>query len=307
MGPLRRQAEMTDQRRAYLYAFTTVCLWSTVASACKLSLRYLQPVELLFYATIVSCWVLFSVILLQGKGVMLRQLGRQDWLISLKLGLLNPFFYYLVLFKAYDLLPAQQAQPLNYTWAITLTLLSIPLLGQSIGRLQVLAICVSYLGVLIISTHGDIFSLDFDSPLGVALALFSTVLWALYWIFNTMDHRDPVIGLFLNFCCALPFIGAYMLLTQGLRVVAVEGLLGAAYLGVFEMGIAYVFWLKAMKLSSDTAKIANLIFISPFLSLFFIHFLVGETILPATFIGLVFIIVGLVLQSRANRAGKVRG
>jgi drug/metabolite transporter (DMT)-like permease len=76
---------------------------------------------------------------------------------------------------------------------------------------------------------------------------------------------------------------------------------------VFEMGIAYVFWLKAMKLSSDTAKIANLIFISPFLSLFFIHFLVGETILPATFIGLLCIIVGLVLQSRANKAERGRG
>lgn len=297
---------MTNQRRAYLYAITTVCLWSTVASACKLSLRFLQPVELLFYATIVSCFVLFTVILGQGNGHRLRQLTGQDWLMSLKLGVINPFFYYLVLFKAYDLLPAQQAQPLNYTWAITLTLLSIPLLRQRIGRLQVLAICVSYLGVLIISAHGRIFSLRFDSPLGVGLALFSTVLWALYWIFNTRDHREPVIGLLLNFCCALPFIGAYMILTTGIRKVAVQGVLGAAYIGFFEMGIAYIFWLKAMKLSSDTAKIANLIFISPFLSLFFIRFLVGEKILPATFWGLLCIIIGLVLQSRANQAGASR-
>ena len=86
-----------------------------------------------------------------------------------------------------------------------------------------------------------------------------------------------------------------------LRPVQSAGLFGAAYIGVFEMGIAYVFWLKAMKLSTDTARIANLIFICPFLSLIFIHFLLGEQILPATFIGLIFIVAGLVLQGRSGR------
>ncbi len=291
----------TNQRQAYLYALATICLWSTVASACKLSLRFLAPVELLFYATLVSCIVLFIVILLQGRGGSLLGISGKDLLFSARLGFLNPFLYYLILFKAYDLLPAQQAQPLNYTWAITLTLLSIPLLHQRIGRLQILAICISYLGILVISTRGNILSMHFDSPLGVGLALFSTLLWALYWIYSTRDEREPVIGLFLNFCCALPCIFIYMLVTVGLRRVEVMGLWGAAYIGLFEMGIAYVMWLKAMKLSSNTARIANLIFISPFLSLFFIHFLVGEEILPSTLIGLICIVAGLILQGRANQ------
>lgn len=293
---------MTNQRQAYLYALATICLWSTVASACKLSLRFLAPVELLFYATLVSCVVLFAVILLQGKGRALLRLSRSDLLFSARLGFLNPFLYYLILFKAYDLLPAQQAQPLNYTWAITLTLLSIPLLKQRIGRLQILAICISYLGILVISTRGNILSMHFDSPLGVGLALFSTLLWALYWIYNTKDQREPVIGLLLNFGCALPCIAIYLLATVGLRKIEPMGLLGAVYIGFFEMGISYILWLKAMKLSSNTARIANLIFISPFLSLFFIHFLVGEAILPSTLIGLICIVVGLILQSRANRS-----
>ena len=41
------------------------------------------------------------------------------------LGLVNPFLYYLVLFKAYDLLPAQEAQAINYTWALMLAFLSV--------------------------------------------------------------------------------------------------------------------------------------------------------------------------------------
>lgn len=292
---------MTNQRQSYLYAISTICLWSTIASACKLSLRFMAPAELLFYATLVSCVVLISFILIQKKGGLLLRLSWSDLLFSAKLGFLNPFLYYLILFKAYDLLPAQQAQPLNYTWAITLTLLSIPLLRQRIGRMQILAICISYIGILVISTRGEVLSLHFDSPLGVGLALFSTLLWAFYWIYNTRDHREPVIGLLLNFCCALPLIGVYMLTTLGLRKIEPMGLLGAAYIGFFEMGISYVLWLKAMKLSTNTARIANLIFISPFLSLFFIHFVVGEEILPSTLVGLVCIVIGLILQGRANK------
>lgn len=275
----------------------TVGLWSTIATASKLTLRYLRPAELLLYAAVVSCVVLFSVIAAQKKLGSLTRLTRRDWLTSIQFGLLNPFLYYLILFQAYDLLPAQQAQIINYTWAITLSLLSIPLLGQRVAGMQWLAIGVSYAGVLVIATRGDVLSMNFENPLGVGLALLSTVIWALYWILNTRDKRDPVVGLFLNFLCALPCVAVYVVWTEGIRPVAFAGLAGAAYIGFFEMGVAFVLWLMALKLTDNTAKIANLIFIAPFASLFFIHFLVGEEIHESTFIGLVLVLGGLAIQS----------
>lgn len=298
---------MNRQRQAVIYGLSAVLCWSTVASAFKLSLRYLTPAELLFYAALVSAVVLFVVLLVQGKVGQLRQLTRSNSASCFGLGLINPFLYYLVLFKAYDLLPAQQAQPINYTWAITLTLLSIPLLRQKISGRELLAVLVSYLGVVIISTRGDLLAMQFDSLAGVGLALLSTVFWALYWIFNTRSKIDPVVGLFLNFLFGIPFIGLYLLFSEGLRMPPLAGLLGAAYVGLFEMGITFVLWLKALKLSINTARIANLIFLSPFLSLVFIHFLVGEDILPATFVGLILIIIGLIMQQTAKRPDDIVG
>ncbi len=292
---------MTNQSRAYVFALVSVLLWSTVASAFKLSLRFLTPAELLFYASCVSCVVLFTALALQGKLALLATADRTVWKTSLLFGLLSPFLYYLILLKAYDLLPAQQAQPLNYTWAITLSLLSVPLLGHRLKVLEIAAVLVSYLGVWVISTQGDVLALKFENSLGVALALVSTVIWALYWIANTRDRRDPVLGLFLNFLCSLPFIGIYLLLTEGFRAVAGAGLLGAAYVGTFEMGIAFISWLMAMKLTTSTARIANLIFISPFLSLFLIHFIVGEEIMISSVVGLILIVAGLVLQALAGK------
>jgi drug/metabolite transporter (DMT)-like permease len=122
------------------------------------------------------------------------------------------------------------------------------------------------------------------------------VVWALYWIFNTRDQRDPVVALFVNFVFSLPFILLYYLVFEEVRMVPIKGILGAAYVGLFEMGICFVLWLIAMKLTDNTARISNLIFLSPFLSLVFIHFILGEEVLAATFVGLVLIVIGLLIQ-----------
>ena len=287
---------MTDQTKAYLYGLTTVLLWSTVASAFKITLRHLDPVQLLLYASLFSTALLLLILWRQGKFHLLRACSGRQVLRSAGLGFLNPFLYYLVLFKAYDLLPAQEAQPINYTWALTLALLSIPLLGQRIGRRDLLACLISYAGVLVISIHGDPGGPRFSSPAGVALALASTVIWALYWIYNTKDDRDPVAGLCLNFLCGLPFVFGASLVLSPPRLPDPAGLIGAAWVGCFEMGLTFVTWLMALKLSKNTAKVGNLIFLSPFLSLVFIHFLVGERIRPSTYLGLGLILAGLLLQ-----------
>jgi drug/metabolite transporter (DMT)-like permease len=287
---------MKNQQKAYIFGIVTVLLWSTVASAFKLSLKYLDYIQLLLYSSVFSILVLGGILVIQNRFGIIFSYSRQQYLQSLKLGLLNPFLYYLVLFKAYDLLPAQIAQPLNYTWALTLAFLSIPLLKQKIGIKEIIAGLICYCGVVIISTHGDIGNLRASNPLGVALALGSTIIWALYWIYNTKDDRDPVASLLLNFLFGLPFIFVYCLIFSDIRVNSLQGLLGAAYVGIFEMGITFVFWLKALRLSENTAKVGYLIFLSPFLSLVFIHFLVGEDIMKSTFIGLVLIVTGLIIQ-----------
>jgi len=243
----------------------------------------------------------------QGKLNELKKMSRMEVVRCGLLGALNPFLYYMILFRAYDLLPAQEAQPLNYTWAITLSLLSVPLLGQKMSLKDLVAILVSYFGVVVISTHGNVLALEFSNVTGVGLALGSTIIWALYWIFNTKSKADPMAGLLLSFIFGFPLILAATLIFSELPPFKVEAMLGAAYVGFFEMGITFALWLTAMKYAAapdggGTARVANLIFLSPFLSLIFIHFLVGEDILPATVAGLGFIIAGNVLMQYKPRS-----
>lgn len=296
-------ARTTDDRRALLFGLGTVLIWSTVASAFKIALRHLDHLQLLLVADFVSVLTLLAILAFQGRLGLLRRLSRGELLRNAALGALNPFLYYLILFKAYALLPAQVAQPLNYTWAITLSLLSVPLLGQKLSRRDLAAICISYLGVVALSTQGDpsaLLRLEFGSGegLGVGLALVSTIVWALYWIDNTRITTDPVLALFLNFSAALPLILAATLTFSELPPLSPPGLMAGAYVGVFEMGISFVLWLSAMRLTTSTARIGNLIFLSPFLSLLLIHLILGETIHATTFVGLGLILCGNLLQKR---------
>ncbi len=300
---------MTNSKKALLFGLGTVAIWSTVASAFKISLRHLDPLQLLLCACVASLVALAGILAFQGKLGELKKVTRSQLIRCGLLGVLNPFLYYVILFKAYDLLPAQEAQPLNYTWAITLSLLAVPMLGQKMSLKDLGAILVSYFGVVVISTHGDILALEFSNPTGVALALGSTIIWALFWIFNTRSTVDSTVGLFLNFLFGLPLILGTTLFYSELPAFTMEGMLGAAYIGFFEMGITFALWLTAMKYAAlpdggSTVRIANLIFLSPFVSLIFIHFLVGEEILPATIMGLGFIIAGNALMQYNPKKSK---
>jgi len=292
---------MERQTKAYLYAGATVLLWSTVASAFKITLGHLSFIEMLLGASIVSMTALFLILLAQGKLPVIGTYSRAEIARSAALGFLNPFLYYVILFKAYSLLPAQEAQPLNWTWPIMLVLLSIVILKQPIRWVSVLAILISFTGVLVISTRGDVLAFRFTNLPGAMLALGSSVIWALFWIYNVKDRRDEIVKLFLNFVFGTLFTLAAVLLSGEIRVPPAAGIAGVMWVGLFEMGITFVTWLKALQLSRTTAQVSNLVYAAPFLSLFFIHFIVGEEIFPSTVVGLALIVAGVVVQQYASR------
>ena len=287
-------------RRAVKLGLGAVMLWSTVATAFSLSLQYLTPLQLVTLATFFS-WCFFAIRLsAPERWSALRVTSSKARATGLLLGWLNPGLYYLVLFAAYDRLPAQEAMAINYSWGITLALLAAPLLRQRLSSGALLAACISYSGIVVIATRGAPLSLDFAQPLGVGLALLSTLLWSLYWVINTRLSLDPEVNLFLNFSGALPLLLA-LLWWSGTPFPALwQGWAGGLYVGLFEMGLAFVLWMGAMRATTSTLRISSLIFLSPPLSLVLIWVIAGEPAKATTLIGLMLILFGLWLQRRAE-------
>jgi drug/metabolite transporter (DMT)-like permease len=296
---------MVSERKALIYASLAILCWSTVASAFKISLRYMDPLNLVLYSSAISTLVLFILLVSQKKWITLRTLRTAELRNGLLRGFLNPFLYYIVLFKAYTLLKAQEAGTLNYIWPITLVLLSVPFLKQRISPWSMLAIAVSFFGIVIISTEGRISTLEFREPVGVLLALGSSLFWSFYWILNVKDQQDETVKLFLNFAAGTILV-MFAVFVLGKPVwPSLEGILGAAYIGFFEMSLAFFLWLKALKLAENTARISNLVYLSPFISLMIIRLSIGEKILVSTVVGLSLIVSGIVIQQLIHLRKKV--
>jgi drug/metabolite transporter (DMT)-like permease len=301
----KKKPQLKNQRKAYLYAIASVLCWSTVAVAFKMGLRSLSVLQLLTYSCYTSIFCLFINLVVKKKINELRLLNRMFLLKSALLGLLNPLLYYLVLFKAYTLLPAQIAQPLNYTWPLILVALSIIFLKQKIALIAIAGIVVSLMGVLVISLQGHSSFAGINNPVGVIFSTGSAFIWATYWLLNANRSQYEETGMFVNFLFAGLFATILMLFTGGFERIPLNGILSSVYIGVFEMGLTFLLWLKALKFSNDAGKVSHLVYFSPFISLLFIHLILKESIYFTTFLGLILIIAGVIL-SKIKRWSRIK-
>jgi drug/metabolite transporter (DMT)-like permease len=183
-------------------------------------------------------------------------------------------------------------------WPVTLALLSAPLLGQKIGWRNLWGILLSFAGVVFIASQGSIAGFYKTNLFGAILALGSSIVWSLYWIFSVKDKREKLVVLFWNFLFGIIYLSIFGLIDPGasFQFQLNTSFFVAVYIGFIELGITYLVWMKALQKSENNAVTGNFIFLTPFLSLVFINFILHEVIYLTTFIGLSFIVLGIFVQ-----------
>jgi drug/metabolite transporter (DMT)-like permease len=287
---------MQNSSKSLYNALLAVLFWSTVATAFKLTLQGMNPAQLLFYSSITSTIVLFFIAFKNSRKGLGEIFARGQILRNIFFGLINPFIYYLILFKGYSLLPAQEAQPINLTWPLILSILSFFFLKQKLALKTIAGLIISFSGVVVIATRGDVLSLHFHNLLGVILCLSSSVIWAGFWILNLLDKREESIKLFGAFLFGSVFSFLYLLFFDSFGPIEIKYLGGAVYIGFFEMGITFFIWLKALSLSDNKAKTSTIVYLFPVISLSLITFVLGEKILVPSIVGLILIMGGILYQ-----------
>ena len=282
----------TDVNAKYL-ALGAVFFWSMVYTSFILGLNNLEPFFFLFYVILSSLIFYIGYISYKNQWITFKIIPIREYAIAIFSGLLNPFAYYLILFEAYNRLPAQVAQSLNYTWPIVLVLMSAFINKQKIEKHIIWGMIVGFTGVLFIASKGHFFSFSFDG-IGLFLAIFSSVIWAAYWLISKTSQIAPVQFLFINQVFGIIATLGWILISQSnFTLPNAQTFLATLYSGWFEMGITFVLWISAMRMASKPDIISHFIFLAPFLSLFFIRFLLNEPIYFSTFVGLVLITTGV--------------
>jgi drug/metabolite transporter (DMT)-like permease len=288
---------MKETNKAILYACFAVLSWSTVATAFKKSLEHISHFELVLVSCVVSLLIFAVLMTIQKKWNLLKGISAKEWGYFALLGLLNPVAYYLVLFKAYDLLPAQVAQPINYAWPIVLVVLLAFVTKQRIPGNKYIGMAISLAGVATISLGGGLAMENGLSISGLLLAALSAFLWALYWVVNNKNKErfDASLAFFMTFFFGSLYMGIASLFV-GVNLNTVPGLLWGSYVGAFEMGIPFICFGLAMRKTDNPTLINQLTYLSPFMSLFIISIVLGEKIVPTTMIGLALIVFGIIFN-----------
>ncbi len=149
------------------------------------------------------------------------------------------------------------------------------------------------------------FHKPFNTAIGISEKLSISPARFLVGIFFTLDmiyiefSPETFIVFFTEY--SLVYILALSPFIAGFYSIPINGIPAGIYVGCFEMGFAFLFWLKALSLTKSTDKLGNIIYLVPFLSLMFIHFVLGESLYWTTFAGLSLIVVSVVFQQVVDK------
>ena len=269
----------------------------------KLLLQDLNQFQLLWASSFFAGLFLLVVNLVTGNLKQLKQWHWKDWLLSIGVGLLGNFFYYVCYYAGAELLPASQAFTVNYLWPMMSVVFACILLKEKMTLRKGVAIGLSFLGVFTVAGEG---LLQFQSQalLGVALCAAAAAFYGAFAVLNKKYGYDKLLAMMVTFFAAgiLSFF-VTLLGKNGQSIrwdLSGSEILGLAWIGVMTMAVANTSWAVALD-RGETAKISNLAYITPFLSLIWTScFLPGDPFNPWALVGLSVIVLGIFVQMKEN-------
>ncbi len=281
---------------SYIFVISAALLWGSVPVIVKLLLKNLDSLQVLFFNNFFAFLGLFIAVLISGQTATIRDYKKQDYRTFASIGFLGTFLYTIFLISALKILPAQEAFLINYLWPVMAVIFAAFILKEKINSRKSAGLLCSFIGVAIVVTQGNFLVLHFNSAEGLFFAVAGAVVFGLFSVLGKRYKYEQFTGMMFYYLFGTLYSLLTVLLFSKLSFLSWPQLFWLIWLGAFTSGLAFVFWFLALE-HGDTVKMSNMILLTPFISLVYVHFLVGEKILVSSIVGLVVIVVGIVIQS----------
>lgn len=290
-------------KKNYIYAIATVLIWSTMASVVKVMLWDIPSLEALSVSSFFA--FLFLLIVNTKKGVVkkLRNYSVKDYIIMGGLGFLGLFVYSALYYYGISQLSAQEACILNYLWPIMLVIFSCIILKEKMTIMKGVAMLSSFAGIIILS-FGNGSTSTGNISLGIISCIVAAACYGLFSVLNKKTDYDQSIAMMIMWLVTAVSSMILGLLTETWVFVRGEQWLGMLWLGAVDHAIAYLLWALALNGTKESAKIANLAYLTPFLSMIVSVVFLKEKLQIKALIALLFIIGGILLQSLCDKKAK---
>ena len=290
-------------KKNYIYAVVTVLIWSTMAAVVKKMLNDIPSMEALSVSSFFAFLFLLLCNLKTGTIREMKKYSAKDYAVMTGLGFVGLFLYSALYYYGLAKLTSQEACILNYLWPIMLVVFSCILLKEKFTLLKGAALLCSFAGIVVLSLGGGSFAGGTLS--GMISCVAAAACYGLFSVLNKKADYDQNISMMVVWLAAAVCSLLLGLLTE--TWVPIRGVqwLGMLWLGIVVDAVAYLLWALALNGADDTAKIANLAYLTPFLSLVVSAVFLQEKIGLRALTALVFIIGGILIQSLCeNRRDK---
>lgn len=281
-------------KKTYFYAGVSIFCWSTVAATCKYLLRDLNNIQLLWMTSLIAALFLLIINIAVGNFKKYSNYKLKDYLIMTAEGIPGTFFYYFFYYMGTDILPASQAFIINYLWPIMSVVFSCIILKEKMTVKQLIAILISFIGVIIV-VGGDIKEFNGKMLLGGLFCILGAVSYGVFTALNQKESYSSTMTLMTSFFATFVLTTLINLIKGDIFLPNADKMIGLLWNGIFTVAVANSFWILALE-KGKTAKISNLAYITPFLSLIWTSVFLGEKITMNSLIGLVVIVAGIFIQ-----------
>ena len=287
-------------KKNYTFALITILIWASMATMVKVLLADIPNLQALAVSGIFAFLFLFLINAKSGKLKEMKRYRGKDFGIMAGLGFIGLFLYSALYYYGIGQLGAQEACVLNYLWPMMIVLFSCLILKERATVLKCVAMVCSFLGIVILSL-GKSEAAGGNAVAGMVACIVAAACYGLFSVLNKKKDYDQnitmmIIWLTVAVCSFAvgPFLEDW---------VAIRGAqwLGILWLGIMTDAVAYLLWALALKGAEDTAKIANLAYLTPFLSVLISAVVLKEKIKPQALVALVLIVGGILLQSVCER------
>ena len=286
-------------KKTYLLAATAILMWSTMATVSKLLLTAMSNFQVLCISSLLAGLAMLAINAFTGKLALLKTYRLKDYMVMTGIGLLGIFLYYSFYYIGMGTLLASQAFIINYLWPIMSIVFAAILLKEKLTVRKAVAIGLSFLGVIIV-TGKDLIQFNPKMLFGAAMCASAAVCYGAFTALNKKWHYEKGISMMIAFFTAF----LLSLLLNGISGtrwnLSLGQLLGLTWNGVFSMAIGNTAWALALE-TGNTAKISNLAYITPFISLIWTALILKEQITPWSIGGLCVIVLGILIQLKEKK------
>lgn len=290
-------------KREYIFAGISVLCWGTLATVSKLLVGSMDTMFAMAYSFLFAALFLAVYNWRMGNLPEIIRLPLSVWLRMILVGSCGVFIYNYFLLKGMERLPAQEAFVINYLWPAMIIILSCVILRERMTLGKMAAVACSFLGIVVITTEGSLAGLIEGSVSGILFCLLAALSYGMYSVLNKREEYNKNISVMIAYASGAVF--AFGLLAVGGKMGVPDGeqTAGLLFNGIICNGIPYLTWAFAMDMG-NTAVISNLAYLTPFISLLFTHFILGEEITVYSVGGLLLIVLGIILQMLVQKKQK---